>query len=100
LHHLRSLNVRHYGIVETNRLKNVASGLPAVGYYHLHKKFHPNRQILSKVAPPQKFKRPQFGVIDIAFHVITTVQNFIQIHQLVQKLQPPQKFKPPPLLIG
>jgi hypothetical protein len=36
-----------------------------------------------------------FVVIDVTFNIITSVQNFIQIHQSVEKLHPPQKFKRP-----
>jgi hypothetical protein len=36
-----------------------------------------------------------FEVIDITFNVITSVKNFIQIHQMVQKLHPLHKFKRP-----
>jgi hypothetical protein len=38
----------------------------------------------------------RFGTIEITFNVITTMQNFIQMHQSVQKVHPPQKFKRPP----
>jgi hypothetical protein len=41
-----------------------------------------------------------FGMIEVTFNVITTIQNFIQIHQSVQKVHPPQKFKCPPFLNG
>jgi hypothetical protein len=34
-------------------------------------------------------------MITVTFNAITTIQNFIQIHQSVQKVNPPQKFKHP-----
>jgi hypothetical protein len=34
-----------------------------------------------------------FGMIEVAFNAITTIQNFIQIHQSIQKVQASQKFK-------
>jgi hypothetical protein len=41
---------------------------------------YPNPPIVSKVAPPQKFKRPPFRS-DATINAITSIQNFIQIHQ-------------------
>jgi hypothetical protein len=34
-----------------------------------------------------------FGMIEVTFNAISTIQNFIQIHQPVQNVHPPQKFK-------
>jgi hypothetical protein len=36
-------------------------------------------------------------MIEVTFDAITTIQNFIKIHQSVQKVHPPQKFKRLPL---
>jgi hypothetical protein len=36
-------------------------------------------------------------MIEVAFNVITTMQNFIRINQSVQKAHLPQKFKRSPL---
>jgi hypothetical protein len=40
----------------------------------------------SKIQPPQKFNVCHFTVVDITFHVITSIQNFIQIHLSVREL--------------
>jgi hypothetical protein len=40
-----------------------------------------------------------FGMIEVTFKVISSIQNFIQIYQSVQKLCPP-KFKCPPFWNG
>jgi hypothetical protein len=34
-----------------------------------------------------------FGMIEVTFNAITTIQNIIQIHQSVQNLHPPLKYK-------
>jgi hypothetical protein len=39
-------------------------------------------------------------MIEVTFNAITTMQNFIQIHQSVQQVHPPQKFKRSPLWNG
>jgi hypothetical protein len=36
-----------------------------------------------------------FRMIEVTFNAITTIQNFIQIHQSVQKMPQPQKFRRP-----
>jgi hypothetical protein len=41
-------------------------------------------------------RHSHFGMIEVTFNAITTIQTFIQIHQSVQKVHPPQKFKRPP----
>jgi hypothetical protein len=41
-----------------------------------------------------------FGMIEVTFNAITTIQNIIQIHQSVQKVYPHQKFKRSPLWNG
>jgi ribosomal protein S10 len=96
--HLRSLNVRNYGIVEATRLNNMASRSPSTS--------SPPYKISSKSTNQfrscthlRSLNVRHFGAIDVTFNVITSIQNFIQIHQSVQKLHPPQKFKRPPLLM-
>jgi hypothetical protein len=82
--HLRSLNFRHYGILEATGLKIWHRG--RLRYYNLHTKFHPNPPISSKVAPPQKFKRPPFWSDGRRLQCHHLHTQFIQIHQSVQKL--------------
>jgi hypothetical protein len=56
--HLKSLNVRYYGIVEATRLKNMASRSSSISSPPY--KISSNPPTGSKVAPPQRYKRPPF----------------------------------------
>jgi hypothetical protein len=99
--HLRSLNVRHFEMVE-------ATGLKVWHWSHLQRhqsiqNFIQIHQSVQKVRPPQKFKRPplwngwSYGnkIYDIqaTFNFVTVMQNLIQTHEPVQNFHPFQKFK-------
>jgi hypothetical protein len=60
-------------------------------YHYVLTKFHENLQISSKVINGGHTDS-HIGMFEVTFNVITTIQNFIQIHQSVQKLHTP-KFK-------
>jgi hypothetical protein len=42
----------------------------------------------------------RFGTIYVTLNVITSIQQFIQMHKSVENLHPPQKFERPPFWNG
>jgi hypothetical protein len=68
-------------------------------YHYILTKFHENLPSGSKVISGGQTDS-HFGMIEVTFNAITTVQNFIQIHQSVQKVHPRKKFKRPPFSNG
>jgi hypothetical protein len=53
-------------------------------------------QAVQKLLVGDRQTDSHFGMIEVTYNAITTIQNFIQIHQSVKKVHPPQKFKRPP----
>jgi hypothetical protein len=68
-------------------------------YHYVLTKFHENLPSGSKVISGEQTES-HFGMIEVTFNAITTIQNFIQIHQSIQKVHPPQKLKRPPFCHG
>jgi hypothetical protein len=63
--HLRSLNVRHFGMAEGTGLENMASRSSSMAI-----QLYPSVQ---KVHPLQKFNVPHFGLIDVTCNVIISI---------------------------
>jgi hypothetical protein len=94
--HLRSLNIRHFGMIEVTF--NVITSIQNFNQIH---------QSVQKLHPPLIFKRRPFrnglryGIRnygnEVTFSIITSIHNVIKIHHSVQKLHLPQKFKHRPI---
>jgi hypothetical protein len=82
--HITTLNLNNFKMIEAMGLKITASIPNFTKIYQAVQNLLVGTQTNS-----------HFEMVEISFNVITTIQNFIQIHKSVQKLHPPQKFKRP-----
>jgi hypothetical protein len=79
LHHLKSLNVRHFGVIDVT-----FSVITSIQHFN---GIHQLVQTLSGgFHPPQKFKLPAFSLALVTLNCLTSIQNFIQIQQSFQNV--------------
>jgi hypothetical protein len=73
--HLTNLNLNIFKMIEAMELKLLHQG-PAEWYY-LRIKFHEIYQAVQKLLVGDTQTDSQFGMIEVTFNVITTIQHFI-----------------------
>jgi hypothetical protein len=93
--HLTKLNINKFKIIEAMGLRKLLYR-GHLEYHYVLNKFHENLPSGSNVISVGQTDS-HLGIIEVTFNAITTIQNFIQIHQSVKNVHPPQMFNRRPL---